>query len=265
MKWLVRLSPLVWLFIVASCVTSPDTGKQSFNMIPEGTEMSLGEQSYREVLAKQPQSTNARWTGIVQRVGNRIAAAANKPDYKWEFRLLESPEKNAFCLPGGKVAFYTGILPVAQTEAGIAVVMGHEVAHATERHGGQRMSTQLGVGVGLSALSLAIGGEDRNPTKQLLFAALGIGATLGVILPFSRSNESDADKIGLKFMAKAGYDPREGAKFWSRMAQGGGSNTPTILSTHPASSDRQASLAAVAEQVWPLYQASAKYGLGETL
>jgi len=260
-------SRLVWFLValLSACVTSPETGKSSFNFMPESAEMSLGEEAYSQIKNKERQSGNTRWTAILQRVGNRIAAAANKPDYKWEFRLFESAEKNAFCLPGGKVAFYTGIFPELKNEAGLAVVMGHEVAHATERHGGQRMSTALGVGVGLAGLSAALGSSDNNQTKQLILAALGVGATVGVLLPFSRSNESEADQVGLKFMAKAGYDPREGSRFWQRFGAATGSQTPVFLSTHPSSQSRQSALEGEASRVLGLYERSAKYGLGEVL
>jgi predicted Zn-dependent protease len=254
----------VCLFILSACITSRETGRSSFNFIPESFEASLGESSYRQILEKERQSSNSRWNGILQRIGNRIAQVAERPDFKWEFKLIESKEKNAFCLPGGKVAFYTGIFPVAQTEAGIAVVMGHEVAHATERHGGQRISMSIPVSVGLAGLAAAMGKDNNNKMKQLIFAGLGVGANVGILLPFSRDNESEADEVGLKFMAKAGYDPREGSKFWGRFASEG-SSVPTFLSTHPSSASRQAALEAQVNKVWPLYEQSPKYGVGEVL
>lgn len=254
------------LFVLVSCVTSQETGKSSFNFFPESAEMSLGEQAYKDVLSKNRQSSNPRLTAMIQRVGNRLAAVAKKPNFQWEFRLIESNEKNAFCLPGGKVAFYTGILPTLQNEAGVAVVMGHEIAHATERHGGQRMSIAFGM-TSLSVLTavLASGDDPNNDKKKMILAAMGVGSTLGVILPFSRANESEADEIGLRYAARAGYDPREGSKIWRRMAAEGGSKVPTFLSTHPNSAGRADSLEAQVSQVWPMYEASPKHGLGEQI
>lgn len=260
---------LIWIAILSlltldGCVTTPETGRSAFIITSESEEAKLGQDAYREILSKERVSSNARWTAILDRVGTRIAAAANKPDFQWEFRLIESKEKNAFCLPGGKVAFYTGIFPVAQNEAGIATVMGHEVAHAVARHGGQRITLAMGTQVGLVALSAILGGDDRSPSKNLLLAALGVGANIGAVLPFSRANESEADDIGLTYMARAGYDPSEAPKFWSRFASGG-SGTPTFLSTHPHSGDRQRALEAKLPQVMPIYEKSAKVGAGETL
>lgn len=255
------------LILVSACVTSRETGRSSFNFMPKSVEDSLGASAYSQIKSTTRESHNTYWTGILQRVGNRIAAAANQPDFKWEFRLIESSEKNAFCLPGGKVAFYTGILPVAQNEAGLAVVMGHEVAHATERHGGQRISvsmTAAGLSIGAMALTNAMMKDNNDTAKKLIFAGLGIGTTVGVILPFSRSNESEADEVGLKFAARAGYDPREAPKFWSRFASEGG-KVPTFLSTHPNSADRARALEAQIPKVMELYERSPKYGVGDKL
>lgn len=260
-------SSLVVVVLISACVTSRETGRSSFNFMPKSVEDSLGVSAYNQIKSTTRQSNNTYWTGILQRVGNRIAAAANQPDFKWEFRLIESSEKNAFCLPGGKVAFYTGIFPVAQNEAGIAVVMGHEVAHATERHGGQRISVSLtaaGVSLGAMALTNAMMKDNSDTTKRLIFAGLGIGTTIGVILPFSRSNESEADEVGLRYAARAGYDPREAPKFWGRFASEG-SKVPTFLSTHPNSADRQKALEAQVSKVWDMYEKSPKYGVGDKL
>ncbi len=222
----------------------------------------MGEQAYSEVLKKERVSSNARWNEIVKRVGTRIAAAANKPEYKWEFKLIESKEQNAFCLPGGKVAIYTGILPVCQNEAALAAVMGHEVAHATARHGGQRISMALGTQIGLMGLSAILGGEETKE-KGILLAALGLGSQVGVMLPFSRSNESEADEIGLVYMARAGYDPAEAPRFWDRFSQVSQGAPPEFLSTHPASSSRKAALESQLPKANALYSTSAKYGIGD--
>jgi predicted Zn-dependent protease len=249
--------------VLAGCVTVPETGKRAFLLTTPAEEAQLGAQAYREILSKERESRDPRWNAIVQRVGARIAAAANQPGFRWEFRVLESKEPNAFCLPGGKVAFYTGIFPVARNEAAVAAIMGHEVAHATLRHGGQRMSAHLGTQIGLGVLGAILGGQNRDD-RGLLLAALGAGTTVGVILPFSRSNETEADDVGLRYMARAGYDPREAPQLWARMAKLGGGGTPTFLSTHPSSTGRQQALTAALPKVMPLYEQSPKIGLGET-
>jgi predicted Zn-dependent protease len=251
-------------FLSAGCVTTPETGRRALIVTSEAQENQMGVQAYHEVLSKEPLSTNARWNAMVQKVGRHIATVANKPDYQWEFKLIESKEKNAFCLPGGKVAVYTGILPIAQNEAGLATILGHEVAHATARHGGQRMTLALGTGLGLAALDAFLGGKDKDSkTNQIILAALGLGVNVGAVLPFSRSNESEADEIGLIYMARAGYDPEEGSRLWSRMAQSAG-GSGGFLSTHPSSESRSAALKAELPRVKPDYERSAKFGLGET-
>lgn len=225
--------------------------------------MALGEKAYQEITLKERVSSNARWTAILRRVADRVTAAARKPDFHWEVRLLESREKNAFCLPGGKIAFYTGIFPVAVNEAGLAAVMGHEVAHATARHGGQRITIAFGTQLAFEGLN-AIMGAGRSQQKQLLMAALGLGTQVGVALPFSRANESEADEIGLIYMARAGYDPQQAVAFWQRFAGTGGS-LPKFLSTHPPSEERMQVLASQVSRVMGTYRGSPQYGTGETL
>ncbi len=258
------VSLLSLLFVLAGCVTTPETGRRAFIVTSEAEENQLGLQAYQEVVRKEPVSHNAKWNAVLQRVGKRIAAAANKPQYQWEFRLIESKEANAFCLPGGKVAFYTGIISYLQNEGAMAAVMGHEVAHATARHGGQRITTALGTQLGVQALGAIFGGDDPQK-KNLLMGALGLGAQVGVSLPFSRSNESEADEIGLIYMARAGYDPREAPRFWSRFAKNGGGSPPEFLSTHPSSTTREDALSQQLPQVIPLYERTEKFGTGERL
>ncbi len=247
----------------SACVTTPESGRQAFIITSENEESQMGLQAYSEVLKKEKVSSNARWNEIVQRVGARIAKSANKPEYQWEFKLLESKEQNAFCLPGGKVAIYTGILSVCQNEAALAAVMGHEVAHATARHGGQRMTVALGTQIGLVGFS-AILGQNQSTEKNLLLAALGVGSQVGVMLPFSRSNESEADEIGLTYMARAGYDPKEAPRFWDRFSEVTKGSPPEFLSTHPASQNRKAALEAQVSKANAIYAGSPKYGIGET-
>jgi len=255
---------LLALFSFSGCVTNLETGKTAFIVTSEAEEAQLGKQAYQETLKKERLSGDSRLNALIQRVGARISAVANRPDFAWEFRLIQSNQKNAFCLPGGKVAFYTGILPVAENEAGVAAIMGHEVAHATLRHGGQRITIALGTQLGLVGLSAILGGDDSQ-SKQLLMAALGVGAQVGVGLPFSRGHESEADEIGMRYMAKAGYDPHEAPKIWERMARGEGGGVPVFLSTHPASKDRAAVLTGLLPKNVPLYDRSAKHGQGERI
>jgi predicted Zn-dependent protease len=185
---------------------------------------------------------------MVKRVGARIQKAvetyfaqqglsAELSGYRWEFNLVEDPQINAWCMPGGKVVVYTGILPLTQNEAGLAVVMGHEIAHAVAEHGNERMSQALLQQLGGVALSVAMKDEPTE-TRNMWFAAYGIGSQVGVLLPFSRTQESEADHLGLIFMAMAGYDPRVAPEFWKRMAAKGGEKPPEFLSTHPADETR---------------------------
>ncbi len=226
--------------------------------------MQLGEQAYQQVLAKNQLSKRKDWNETLQRVGKRISQVANKPNFNWEFKLIESPEKNAFCLPGGKVAVYTGIMPILKNEAGMAAVLGHEVAHATLRHGGQRLTANLGTQLGVLVLGQILTGKD-NSNRQLILAALGIGAQVGVILPFSRSNEEEADEIGLRYMARAGYDPHEAPLLWERFGASEKGGPPAFLSTHPSSKSRQEDLEKQLSSVLPAYEKSPRYGLGATL
>jgi predicted Zn-dependent protease len=222
-------------------------------LVSESQEVGLGAQAYRQAIRDSVLSDNAEALRIVRKVGERIARAANKPDYKWEFRVVDDPEQaNAFCLPGGKVAVYTGIFPVAKDEAGLAVVVGHEIAHALLRHAGERISQAqlVQAGVGLAGAS--------GMNGQML-QALGLGATVGVILPFSRSQESEADKVGLILMAKAGYDPRAAPELWERMERKETERKekgapPEFLSTHPSSAARIQELRAFLPQALAYYR-----------
>ncbi|NBX92092.1 MAG: M48 family peptidase [Proteobacteria bacterium] len=248
------------LVLLSSCVTNPETGKKSFILISEGQEAQLGAQAYQEVLSKSKLSHRKDWNAVLQRVGKRISEAAHRSDFQWEFRLIDSPEKNAFCLPGGKVAVYTGIIPILKNEAGMAAVIGHEVAHATLRHSGQRLTANLGTQLGVLVLGQVLAQEDSQD-KRLILAALGLGAQVGVILPFSRANESEADEIGLRYMARAGYDPYQAPKIWERFgAQEKGG--PALLSTHPTSDSRKQKLQELIPEVLPVYEKSPQWGVG---
>lgn len=232
------MSLVVPLFL-ASCATIPVSGRRSFNIIPEDQEMTLGVEAYKEIRSKATLSKDAAATNLVRRVGERIARASDRPDYAWEYTLIDDPKtQNAFCLPGGKVAVYTGLLPVTQNETGLAVVLGHEIAHAIAKHGAERMSQELLLSLGGQTLEMAMQKKPAE-TRQAILQAFGLGATYGAILPFGRSQESEADRIGLIYMARAGYDPKEALAFWKRMeAASGGKQPPQFLSTHPSHETR---------------------------
>ncbi|MEW6266722.1 MAG: M48 family metallopeptidase [Thermodesulfobacteriota bacterium] len=236
--------------VIIACATVPLTGRTQLNLVGDAelTKMSLTQ--YREVLSKSKLSDDPRKVGMIRRVGSRIAKATEEflrenkmgaeiKNYAWEFNLIQDDKTiNAWCMPGGKIAFYTGILPVCQDENGVAVVMGHEVAHALAKHGNERMSQALLVQLGGMALAVALS-EKPAATQQIFMAAYGAGATVGLLLPYSRAHEYEADRIGLTLMAKAGYDPHAAVGLWERMRDlSKGKQAPAFLSTHPAPQDR---------------------------
>ena len=232
-----RLALAAILLIAAACQTVAGTGRSQLILIPEGTEVAMGLDSYKDVLTKSKVSTDAHLNAQVTRVGRRIAEATGRSDYQWEFRVLEDKQANAFCLPGGKVAVYTGILAITRDDAGLAAVLGHEAAHAIARHGGERMSQELLVQTGLQATQVAL--AQRDPvTVTAVTALLGAGASVGVLLPYNRAQESEADHLGLVYMAKAGYHPSAARDLWVRMAAQSGGRQPEFLSTHPAPETR---------------------------
>lgn len=235
--------------VFVMCSTNPVTGRKQLSLIPAGEMLGMSYSQYDQFLKENKKSSDKQATEMVQRVGMKIQKAvelyaqqngwANRLDgYKWEFNLVESDQVNAWCMPGGKVVFYTGILPITKTETGVAVVMGHEVAHAVAEHGNERMSQGLLANLGGAALSVALKDKPQE-TQNLWMTAFGVGAQFGVLLPFSRSQESEADRMGLIFMAMAGYDPNEAIAFWQRMAAAkGGQAPPEFLSTHPSDDTR---------------------------
>lgn len=245
--------------MLVSCETAPISGRNQLILTSPSEEAKLGLQAFQEILKKEKVSTNQAQTALVQRVGARIAAATGRTDFKWEFVLIDNDKMvNAFALPGGKVAVYTGILPITRDEAGLAAVMGHEVAHATARHGAERMSQSLLVQTGLSvgAVAAGAGGRDAGST-QLLIGALGAGATLGIILPFSRLQESEADRLGMNYMARAGYDPRAARDLWVRMGELSakmGRSAPEWMSTHPSNASRIRDIEAMLPEALALYK-----------
>ena len=244
-----RLCALAALaFLAAACQSVPYTNRSRVVLVSASEEKKLGEQAYAEVLKKGKVSTNRDQVDMLRKIGRTLAKVADKPDFQWEFNLLEDDKQiNAFCLPGGKVAFYTGILPVTATEAGAAVVMSHEIAHALARHGAERMSQGLVAQTGGQLLGAVLGGGQATAASNKLYEQLyGLGAGL-VVLSYSRNQESEADHIGLILMQKAGYDLEEGISFWGRMAkatEGKRSSGPLdkFLATHPASQERQSQI-----------------------
>jgi predicted Zn-dependent protease len=231
------------MLVQVACQTVPITGRSQLLIIPEGTELQMGLDSYQQILSKAKISTDPRLNEQVTRVGRRIAEATGRTDYQWEFKVIDDKQANAFCLPGGKVAVYTGILPITRDDAGLAAVVAHEVAHAVARHGGERLSQQLAVqGATVVGTQTLMAGRDPS-TVQLVGAALGVGATVGLLLPWSRGQESEADHLGLIYMAKAGYHPSAARDLWVRMGQASsGSSQPEFLSTHPSAATRVAQI-----------------------
>jgi metalloendopeptidase OMA1, mitochondrial len=229
------------------CTTVSETGRRQFIIISPQQEMQLGATAFTQMKAEVQVAKDAAAQEMVERVGQRIAAVAELPGAEWEFVLFDSPEVNAFCLPGGKVGIYRGILAITQTEAGLATVIGHEVAHAVARHGAERMSEAMAMQLGGTVLDLGLQQVDGDPRWQsAAVTAYGVGAQVGRQLPHSRKQESEADYLGMLYMARAGYDPEEAVKFWERFkafneAQGAG-GTPWFLRTHPLDEVRIQSL-----------------------
>jgi predicted Zn-dependent protease len=248
MKKLIILS---FLFLI-SCSVVPMTGRKQFVAIPSAQMISLSAESYSQVLAEGKLSNNSSYVNMVRRVGQRLTAAVESymeqnnlqaliEGYDWQYNVLVSDDLNAWCMPGGQIAFYEGIMPVCQDEKGVAVVMGHEIAHAVAQHGNERMSQQLALQMGGIALSEALK-TKKQETIDLAMLAFGVGAQVGVLLPYSRTHESEADELGLYFMAMAGYNPQSAPDFWKRMEARSSARPPEFLSTHPDPSNRIASL-----------------------
>ncbi|MFP4093424.1 MAG: M48 family metallopeptidase [Cyclobacteriaceae bacterium] len=237
------------IFFVFSCQRVPLTGRSQFTPLPESQIHALSFQNYQQVLSESQLSDDQQAVSMVKDVGRKISTSVenyfrdkNMTDqidgFEWEFNLIENDDMiNAWCMPGGKVAFYTGILPVCQDETGVAVVMSHEIAHAIANHGNERMAQQLAVQLGGTALSVAVS-EQPETTQRLALAAFGLGTQFGVLLPYSRKHETEADELGIYFMAMAGYDTSEAVDFWSRMNEKGGERPPEFLSTHPSPENR---------------------------
>ena len=237
---------LLVLFLV-SCSKVPITKRKQINLLPESEMMSMSLTSYREFLSQHPPVNGSSEAGMVKNVGAKISASVTRymnqngyakrvQGYQWEFNLVNSNEANAWCMPGGKVVVYSGLLPITQDESSLAIVMGHEVAHAVARHGNERMSQMMVSTLGGMALDVALSQKSAE-TRSIFLTAYGAGSALGT-LAYSRTHEKEADKLGLIFAAMAGYDPQKAIVFWERMASKGGAKPPELLSTHPSDQTR---------------------------
>ncbi len=249
---LIRTAARFWLcfmlcLIATSCATVPHTGRRQFNMVSDADLNSLGLKAYREVVQNEPLAKDKRLNEIVDRVARRVSQAAeflDKPKFDWEVKLVDKDVPNAVCLPGGKIIIFTGILPYAQNEAGLAAIVGHEIAHAVARHGGERLSQKLALEsvIGLSGELLRGKDGKLDQRSRIILGALGLGGEIGIILPYSRIHELEADRIGQTYMAHAGYDPGEFVNLWQRMAKIKKPPIPEWLSTHPTDEVRIAKL-----------------------
>lgn len=260
---LFKISVLCIGLAVQSCSTVPLVGRKQISLLPESDMVSMSLTSYSQFLQENKLSTNKTQSDMVKRVGAKMSVAVEKylndngfadriADFKWEFNLVENSEMNAWCMPGGKVVFYTGIMPLAINDVGIAVVMSHEIAHAVARHGNERMSQQMLVQFGSVALSEALKSKPEK-TQAIFQSAYGIGTQYGVMLPYSRQHEYEADKMGLIFMAIAGYNPNGAISFWERMASSSTNKSPEFLSTHPVEENRIAAIKAFLPEAMRYY------------
>lgn len=246
--YLIKVVLISSVLIIEACSTVPLIGRRQVSLLPESNMVEMSLTSYSDFLKENKLSGNKTQTDMIKRVGARISVGVETylrnngfsdrvADFKWEFNLVENDQLNAWCMPGGKVVFYTGILPVAKNDVGVAVVMAHEIAHAVARHGNERMSQQMVAQFGSAALSEIIKTKPEE-TQAIYQSVFGIGAQYAVMLPYSRLHEYEADKLGLIFMAIAGYEPEEAIGFWERMAANSTAKMPEFLSTHPVEQNR---------------------------
>jgi len=235
----IALVVIAFQFCSSPKFKNPETGKSHKVALSPQQESMLGLESYKEVLAGSQVVENGPEYEMVNRVARKLIPATGDAgkDFEWHVSLVKNPQINAFCLPGGKIVVFTGILAVTRTEAGLAAVMGHEIAHATSRHGAQRLFKHSVTQTALMGASMSLGNLDSRE-RQTVMALLGAGAQFGVMLPFGRSDEVEADQIGLLYMARAGFDPREAVNFWQRMSEAGGNQPPEFMSTHPSHGTR---------------------------
>ena len=266
LKWLGPATAGIGLCSCWGCRSTPITHRRQLLLIPESQEQEMGVTAYQDVKTKNKLSTNAKYKEIIERVGQRLAAASGRTDYQWEFVVIADQTQNAFCLPGGKVAFYEGIMPVCENEAGVAVVMSHEISHALARHGGERMSQQMEV-QGVGKIIQVVSQKAAPDKEQVFMSVYNVGSQYGFVLPYSRKHESEADEMGIHLMAQAGYDPNEAPKFWERFAASHKGKTPTeFLSTHPSDDRRAAALRQILPDAVKEYEAApSKFGLGASI
>jgi len=256
---------LISATLFTGCTENLVTGRKQLSLVSEPELQSMATQEYQTFLNanKVVSASSNRDAEMVRRVGSRIATAITSyynskgqnsilEGYQWEFNLVDNKEANAWCMPGGKVVVYTGLLPITQNEAGLAIVVGHEIAHAVAQHGSERMSQALLQQLGGVALQVAIANKPAE-TQNLFMTAYGIGSTVGGTLPFSRKEETEADKFGLYFSAMAGYNPQEAIPFWERMAASGGAKPPEFLSSHPSDETRIANIRSYMPQALRFY------------
>jgi predicted Zn-dependent protease len=258
------LALLALAVALVGCVVEPETGRRRLILTPASMEASMGAQAWTDVQGQEKPSKSSKWTSAVVRVGRAVADAVNEPSYNWEFKCFESDQANAFCLPGGKIAVYDGIFQYMANDAELAAVIGHEVAHATARHGGERMTQSMAVAAGALALGTAVSGQSKEAQERWLLAYGGI-SSVGLVLPYSRIHEYSADRIGLIYMARAGYNPQAAIDFWKKFSAGkSGDAMSEFLSTHPADQKRIAELQKYLPEAMAEYnKAPKKYGYGE--
>ncbi len=263
MKFVYSITILLFSIVLYQCATVAGTGRKQLNLVSNSELLPMSYDQYNQVLKQSKRSTNKEQTAMVKNVGKRIQVAVEKyfadqglskelEGYQWDYNLLEENTVNAWCMPGGKVAFYTGIMPICKDEKGVAVVMGHEIAHAVANHGRERMSQAVLKQYGLATVSAAMG-QNPTLTNKLILQASGIGTDIG-LLAFSRKHESEADELGLIFMAMAGYHPKEAPKFWERMASNSKGAPPEFLSTHPSHDTRISDLKALIPKAMQYYK-----------
>ena len=250
MKKVILISLVI--VVLAACSTVMITGRKQFNIVSDSEILSESSVAYSDFIKTAPISKNAKNTAMVKQVGAKIAAAvetymrdngmsASLKNYSWEYNLVQSDEANAFCMPGGKIVVYEGILPATQDETGLAVVIGHEVAHAIAKHSNERMSQQVAIQLAGAGADILLS-QKSAATRNAIGTLYGIGTQVGVLLPYSRTHELEADRLGLIFMAMAGYDPNQAVNFWQRMSAGGSGAPLEILSTHPSDNTRIAKI-----------------------
>ena len=257
-KWLPILAAglfFAWQYFGSEKFVNPETGRKSHVGMSAQQEAALGFQTYRQVLSQSQTIDSGPQFEMVKNVAGRLARAtgASGQSYDWQVSLIRDDQVNAFCLPGGKIVVYTGIFPVAQNDAALATVMGHEMAHATSRHGAQRVLQQNLTQTAMTGIAVSLSDMDYNKQRTVM-GALGAGAQFGILMPFSRKHESEADEIGLMYMARAGYDPQESIRFWQRMEKTGGGAPPEFLSTHPSHGTRIQALEALMPKAMAEYQ-----------